>query len=144
MKSISILFVFFAKIVLGQVNYTDSLKAKLIDVSFMDDTTSSPPKHVLNFSLNIQPVSNLDSVSFSILDQNGNHYAYLGAYSLKSHPNGFYYLENGNHEKSTVTNFDAFFVKPVDANDYSNFWFIRLKYISNVNVVKEITYTIPR
>lgn len=129
---------------MGQVNYTDSLKAKLINVLFMDDTTSIQLKHVLNFSLNIQPVANLDSVNFSILDQNGNHYAYLGAYSLKSHPNGFYYLEDGNHEKSTVTNFDALFVKPVNANDYSNFWFIKLRYVSKVNVVKEITYTIAR
>ncbi|MBI3518038.1 MAG: hypothetical protein HY062_01605 [Bacteroidetes bacterium] len=145
MKYISIIaFILFAKVSLSQVNYTDSLKIKIIDLAFVKDTTSRPYKYVLNFKLNIQPVANLDSVTFSIFDQNGSLYTKLNAYVLKKHPTGFYYLENNIQEKTTVLNYDAPISKSISIADYMHYWSIKLTYTSKVNVTKNTTYTIPR
>ena len=77
------------------------------------------------------------------MDQNDLIKDQLGIFTLKTHPNGFYYLENSQLEKMTIFNYDAFVSKIINGSQYNDYWKIKLSYTSKINVVKNLILSIP-
>ena len=121
----------------GQNMTTRDSNLQVTNPTWVKDTSKAgKPWLMLGFSINVQDPAQLRSLSVDFLDEKEMVVSDLGVYELKSHPGGFYYLENNRKEKKNLYNNTIYFTKKIDSATSKRVKKIRVNYLDLTNKKK--------
>ncbi|MBS1650937.1 MAG: hypothetical protein JSU07_02910 [Bacteroidetes bacterium] len=136
MKFVNLVILVFLVKSLSSQTSNDSLNIQLSDITVSQDTITGMNKYKLVYKLTIQQIANLKYLDISVLNQSDGLVVQIGAYDLKTHSNGFNYLESSTGEKKSIMGNDVFFTSVIDQSIYTNCWKVKLNYTSAIMIQK--------